>query len=361
MRYQQFGVTIHDPSRATPGLTLIAPLAAKSAYLIGMRGDVLHEWRFPFTPGNYGYLMENGNMLWSGRTPEGVPLKRGKGGLMREIDWTGNVVWEYRDDDQHHDFRRRKDGNTIYLGWEPMRADAAERVVGGMPGTEHEGVIFGDYLREVSPSGETVWEWHAQDDMEIERYPLNPLAGRDEFAHANACCPLDNGDVMLSFRRLSSIVIIDRATRKIRWEHRDDLWGMQHDCQMLPNGNFTLFANGMNTGDNPFSRVIEFNPETREPVWEYKANPPWTFFSPHISGAQRLWTGNTLICEGQWGRVFEVTPEGDIVWEYISPYFGTAQDVVNTRDAVRSNTVFRAYRYAADSPEINGRLGAPEV
>ena len=46
----------------------------------------------------------------------------------------------------------------------------------------------------------------------------------------------------------------------------------------------------------------------------------WTFYSAVISSAQRLWTGNTFIVEGTTGRVFEVTPEGQIVWEYINPF-----------------------------------------
>ena len=355
MRYHEFGITLFDKTRATPGFTLITPQAGKSAYLIGMRGEVLREWRFPHCPGNYAYLLENGNLLWAGRTEKGVPLKHGKGGLLREYDWDGKVVWEYCDDNQHHDFRRRENGNTIYLGWEPMRPECAARVKGGVPGTEHEGVIYSDYLREVTVAGETAWEWHAQDDLEIERYPICPVVRRDEFAHANACCPLANGDVMISFRRLSTLIIIDRETRKVRWEHRDDSWGMQHDCTMLANGHITLFANGINTPDNPRSRVLEFDPETRRVVWEYRGNPPWTFFSPQVSGAQRLASGHTLICEGQWGRVFEVTPECEIVWEYISPYFGDYEG------GVRANQLFRAYRYAADSPQIRGRLGAPAI
>jgi hypothetical protein len=62
-----------------------------------------------------------------------------------------------------------------------------------------------------------------------------------------------------------------------------------------------------------------------------------------------------MICEGQWGRVFEVTPEGEIVWEYISPYFGDYEG------GVRANQLFRAYRYATDSPQIRGRLGSPAI
>ena len=41
------------------------------------------------------------------------------------------------------------------------------------------------------------------------------------------------------------------------------------------------------------------------------------FFSPHISGAQRLPNGNTLILESMCRRLFEVTPEKEIVWEHV--------------------------------------------
>lgn len=82
MRYRELGVLAYDRERATPGFTLIVPLSGKAAYLIGMRGEVLHQWSFPLTPGNYAYLLPNGNLLWSGRTEAGPPLRRGKGGLL---------------------------------------------------------------------------------------------------------------------------------------------------------------------------------------------------------------------------------------------------------------------------------------
>ena len=99
------------------------------------------------------------------------------------------------------------------------------------------------------------------------------------------------------------------------------------------------------------SRIHEINPKTKEVVWEYKGSPPYTFHSPFISGMERLANGNTLICEGQWGRLFEVTNAGEIVWDYVSPYF-------NGKDVpyAEGNFVFRCYRYAPDSPQIAGRL-----
>ena len=72
--------------------------------------------------------------------------------------------------------------------------------------------------------------------------------------------PLPNGDIYISFRRLNMIGLIDKQTRKMKWQHRDDSFGMQHDCEPLPNGNITLFANGTNIATNPFSRVIELDP-----------------------------------------------------------------------------------------------------
>jgi hypothetical protein len=63
------------------------------------------------------------------------------------------------------------------------------------------------------------------------------------------------------------------------------------------------------------------------------------FFSSYISGVQRLPNGNTLICEGLTGRIFEVTPSGDVVWEYTSPHFFDAPVFGHT------NAVFRAKRY----------------
>ena len=75
------------------------------AYLIGMRGEVVHQWTsLPLLPGAYAYMLKNGNLLWAGRTAEGCPLQAGKGGLLREYDWDGNVL--------HHHLTRDKEART---------------------------------------------------------------------------------------------------------------------------------------------------------------------------------------------------------------------------------------------------------
>ncbi|HBD85423.1 MAG TPA: hypothetical protein DC056_15575, partial [Dehalococcoidia bacterium] len=73
------------------------------------------------------------------------------------------------------------------------------------------------------------------------------------------------------------------------------------------------------------------------------------FYSFHISSAERQPNGNTLACEGAHGRIFEVTHSGDIVWEYINPFFAL------DRSGAQANATFRAHRYGPDFTGFAGR------
>ena len=351
MKHTTLGLIEFDRDRASPGITIISPLKGKVTYLIGMKGEVLHSWKHPLKPGDYAYLLPSGNLLWSGETENGPRPGGGKGGLLREYNWEGEILWEHNDDSQHHDFRRLKNGNTLYIGWEEMPKQAQQRMIGAEPGTEDEnGITWSDYLKEVNSEGEIVWEWHAHSNMRIEDFPLHIMSTRKEFLHCNACAELPDGNIMLSFRKNSMIVVVDKKTKKIIKKWQNDKWGQQHDCQRLENGNVLFFANGIHVPGGIYSsKVIEIDWNSGDEVWSYSGLPAWSMFSPNISGAQRLPNGNTLICEGLNGRIFEVTNECDIVWEYINPWF------FNTSRGP-DNAVFRAYRYDIFSPEIRERI-----
>ncbi|HEX5108739.1 MAG TPA: aryl-sulfate sulfotransferase [Vicinamibacterales bacterium] len=127
----------------------------------------------------------------------------------------------------------------------------------------------------------------------------------------------------------------------------------QHHAHFIPKGlpgagNLLVFDNGGASGYGPpsgiapngtgvyarsNSRVLEIDPVALKLVWSYTA--PGRFFSTNISGAQRLPNGNTLVTAGAGGRLFEVTTDGRIVWEYLNPLFAGAQG---------SNAVYRSYR-----------------
>jgi hypothetical protein len=91
-------------------------------------------------------------------------------------------------------------------------------------------------------------------------------------------------------------------------------------------------------------------------VWMYGSRSGQNFFSHIGSGAQRLPNGNTLICADTEGHIFEVTADGDLVWEYINPVTTDGQIVDEIIDAPPMfNPVFRAYRYSASHPAFAGR------
>lgn len=185
-------------------------------------------------------------------------------------------------------------------------------------------------------------------------------------------------------RQTNIIAITDKKTGKIVWQVGPDYdrsaalkelgWIIgQHHAHMIPRGlpgegNILVFDNGGFAGygnPNPgapighnnalrdYSRILEFDPITLKIVWQYtymeagylpKMNNT-RFYSPLISSAQRLPNGNTLITEGSGGRIIEVTRKHELVWEYISPYYGMDG---------RSNHVYRAYRVPYEwVPQLN--------
>jgi hypothetical protein len=85
---------------------------------------------------------------------------------------------------------------------------------------------------------------------------------------------------------------------------------------MLPDGHILLFDNGV---ERKYSRILEIDPYAGSIVWEYHADPPEDFYSFTRGSAQRLPNGNTLICESDNGRAFEVTRTGEMVWEWFNP------------------------------------------
>jgi hypothetical protein len=91
---------------------------------------------------------------------------------------------------------------------------------------------------------------------------------------------------------------------------------MPHNATLLENGNLLIFDN--RRGDD-YSRLVELDPLSREIVWEYRAPNPEDFYSRSRGSAQRLPNGNTLVSQSDEARVFEITPEGRIVWEWRTP------------------------------------------
>lgn len=255
-----------------------------------------------------------------------------------EVDWEGNLVWEWRPADHFAEF-----------GF----SDVAKEAVCNSPNADHGG----DYLHFNCASYLGPNHWYDAGDSRF--HPDNIIMGS---------------------RESGVMIIVDKATGNIAWRMGPNFMEDealkkigniigQHHVHMIPQGlpgagNILLFDNGggsiygavtadaprgQRTAKRDYSRVLEIDPTTFELVWsftpdhlggEMPLDGPW-FYSQYISSAQRLPNGNTLINEGADGRVFEVTVDHEIVWEWISPYYGADHHGINNR-------IYRAYRYPYD-------------
>jgi outer membrane protein assembly factor BamB len=343
------GLRAYDCDRACGGFTLFAPMSGDgTVYLIDLDGEVVHTWKMPYPPGMYGYLTDRGTFFYNGKTTENstryISGRPWKGGAVLETDWNSRVLWELRHPDHHHDGIRLRNGNVLLICLAPLPEHMMPKIQGGLPGSEHNGQIYADYLVEMTASGQIVWEWRSWEHLDPGADRITAVQDpRDEWTHANGLAELLNGDIVVSFRQISTVIIIERQTGKIVWKLGAPPLSGQHAPTPLPNGNLLLFDNGPHRLDfsMPFSRVIEVELATKQIVWKYQERREYEFFSPRISNAQRLPNGNTLICEGDFGRLFEVSAEGELVWEYVNPFFNEGPNGLNNR-------VFRAYRYSPD-------------
>ena len=163
----------------------------------------------------------------------------------------------------------------------------------------------------------------------LDTVPWYIQKGAGDYLHTNSIEVLDGttaaklpeataGRLLLSFREIGTIAILDPATEEIVWAMRGP-WLRQHDPDLLANGNILLFDNQGNVGPGGITRVIEIDPKTQEIVWTYAGTPEEPFESEVRSSEVRLPNGNTLITESDGGRIFEVTKPGQIVWNYINP------------------------------------------
>lgn len=349
-------VRVFNQERAHRGYNLLMPYSYEECYLMDMLGRIVHVWPVDGALFN-AVLLPNGNLLYMTQLEEG-PFNKEFGGACQaviELDWDGNEVWRYEDVFLHHDFYRMDNGNTMVLRFDAAPDECVAKFPGGVSASERKGTMWFASFHEIDPRGNIVWEWNGYDHWDPEIDKMCPLDPRGEWDHCNSVKVLPDGNLLTSCFSLNNVYIIDKESGDIvwRWGFKEGELAHPHDPNMLENGNILVFDNGLHRPISPvsYSRIIEINRETGEIAWLYQETKPVDFYGSYISGCQRLGNGNTLICEGPKGHLFEVTKEGDKVWEYCSPFYKD----VEIMNIGRSNSIFRARRYDHDYSGLAGR------
>jgi hypothetical protein len=317
-------VTILDEETAYPGLNLYIPSAVRRAFLVDMKGEILHQWKpsEDMVGGHWLYseIDVGGNLFLLVRR---VGLfKMNKDSSRAEAIVKGKF---------HHDFDIDDNGDIFILSRQQIK----------VPVSMENTFITDDYINHVSPGGRlrkriSLWDLFgktvSKKTLETIKRKEKTIEGRKnkkviyDLFHSNTIEIIrknnsiaSKGDLLICMRNLDLIAVVDPETERVLWSWGRGVLDKPHHPTFLENGNILVFDNGM---DREYSRILEYDPVRGEIVWKYQADPPADFFSRARGSNQRLPNGNTLITETTKGRVFEVTREGRIVWEFYSPHFG---------------------------------------
>jgi len=219
----------------------------------------------------------------------------------------------------YHDIQLLEDGTYFLQAYDSITVDMSEIVSGGNNNTK----IIILVLQEFSSDHNLIFEWNAWEHLNIADYTnLDLTAERIEWMHGNSIHIDSDSNIIISNRRSSEIIKINRNNGDIIWYFggpnnefnisNDSLNGFskQHDVRRIENGNILLFDNG-NEHYPPISRVVEYEIDETEKT----ANLVWEFFHPQehlglaMGSVQRLPNNNTLI---NWGTMLH---QGAIITE----------------------------------------------
>ena len=249
----------------------------------------------------------------------------------------------------------------------------------------------------------------------IEEHPekldinfLNDRIPAENWLHVNSIQYDETLDqIVISSRNLSELFIIDHSTTTeeasgdtggtygkggdflYRWgnpvayrqgnEDNRTLFGQHFPHIIKPGlkdeGKIILFNNGTDR-EPAFSEVMIFSAPTTSPgiytyepdssygpeaaEFTYSSNEDNNFTSGILSGAIRLPNENLLICDGNSGRLFEITATNDIVWNYIIPMNNTTGEISSQGDVLESgNSTFRGIKYSTDYEGFTGKDVTP--
>lgn len=322
-------VTEPDLERMQPGLTYYTKVKDCSSHLIRPDGTEVHSWTYqPCEVWGNTVLLPDGSILavhhdrYESQTVEAVADAR----RLLKLDWEGNLLWSSRIP-VHHDVDVMPNGNIAALTYRHR----------SIPGVNERVLSRDHYLVELSPGGDILEQTSLTDILlaspqavslqsvkashkdgldEVDHLHSNSLEflREPELASQNGLYASDN--VLICLRHQDMVVIVDWKTKRALWSWGQGKISGPHDATLLANGNVLVFDNGL---DRKWSRVVEVDPRNDEIVWEYSAPSKSDFFTITRGASQRLANGNTLITNSRLGSVFEVAPNGDVVWGFREP------------------------------------------
>jgi hypothetical protein len=320
--------TVYDPARIGEGEFVFLgsddSTHAYSAWLYDTAGRKLHTWRI-----DYRALDANGPSSGVDMPHAFQVLRDGSvlvaydgGDVMARIDACSNPVW-IREGIFHHSMTVADDG-TVWV-W---RADGSHYAQyhylmnfdAETGATIREIGLVEDIIQKLGPQAAI---FGVRDDYPFRRVEGEPEnRGAVDFFHPNdvdvlsaALAPqfplFEAGDLLLSFREINLVAVLDPDTAELKWWNVGP-WINQHDPDFRPDGRISVYSNNPGRGR---SDILTIDPKTRAVANDLYGGAA-RFYSAEMGAHQYQPNGNVLITVPGEGRVLLVSPHGDPIMEF---------------------------------------------
>ncbi len=302
-----------------------------------------------------------------------------------EVDREGNIVWQWWSLDHVLQDNNPKWPNYGVLAEHPERFDL--NWGGGLRGdfTHQNALDYNRTLDQIVVSNSRMGEFYVID------HGGTFVAG--DFEASSALAAGHKGDIVYRWGNPNVYDSGDGPTYNPDGNtasEGDQQLFHHHDIQWIKEGlpgagNFLVFNNGSRRAGPHRSELMEIDPyagaypqapylseltaggPAEQVVWNFISQQPNSFSSRNISGLQRLPNGNTLGTAGRHGHVFQVTPDGEVVWEYIVPVVRGMPEGSDPSDIYKTvmsdsddNSIFTAHWISPDHPGVAGRDLTPQ-
>jgi len=357
-----------------------------------------------------------GDPIWAGGGGETVEIRDWDNNLLHSFTLNDSL---YR---LHHDVAPLPNGNILMVVWEKKTyAEAVE--AGRDTALLDQDELWSEAVLEWNPELDSiVWSWQVWDHLIQEHDPnaknFGNVANHPELIHVNYdehdghpdwlhINSIDYNPVLdqfvLSVPYFNEFWIVDHSiTREEAKGVAGDLlyrWGnpaaydqgdvedkklfFQHDVHWVdaqaeagtPDfGHIALFNNRV-TPSRSTANIIDTQVDAISKTYAIADNvfAPTDFqqtivhpsnamkaFSNAVSSVQQLPNGNFLICAGRWGYAYELTPEQEIVWEYVVPLKAGNPVEQGQELDINNNLTFRVKRFGVDYPAFAEKELSPQ-
>lgn len=356
--------TVNDPQRAWQGLNLVTcvgPERMLQAKIVDMEGKELHRWDVDW----FKVWPDADHLPWRkpktrpGATIHGAVLTA-EGDLIFNFEYLGlvrlakdgSVVWKLPYQTHHSIFV--DDAGDLWVSGQIDHTDTLE----GFPNYKPRFVEY--TVLKVSTDGEILKEFSLFDVLKDNGlYGLLTMSTLDQIdtTVSNDTLHLNDvevfpasmeegffkhGDIMVSLRNINAVLVLTPDGR-VKYSSIGK-YVRQHDPDFIDGNTISVFDNNTVTGaPHPSSRIVLEHAPSGDTEVYFEGTEKTPFYTDIMGKHQWLPNGNLLITETREGRAFEVTPEGDIVWDY---YNVAGKDVLAIIDEVQRlpehfNKVFR--------------------